>query len=773
MDSADMSGEPLVETAGTSCGDSRAGEGPFLVGGLFNCCGGMGGELATEGPFHVGGPSDAGGLPDSAGGLRTLVSGWRDAASMRLKTIGNGRLFEGGNVAPLPFPRFLGRMDGPKALVDIKHGPKALDETIKSPRIDAAIRVTGPRDERHDDAVAHVAHPHRDAEMHHHHTHGGASRHPGGHHLLSAEHVSVAFDMYDPVEPFFRAGRVHSEVIHDLTLSVHAGEILAVVGASGSGKTVLADALMGMFEPNAEVKGNIWFDGTLQTAASLAALRGHGVSMVPQSVNHLDPLMRVGEQVCGVPRGATRAERTADARRRAARQRELFSAYGLASEVERLYPHQLSGGMARRVLLMCALMDEPRLIIADEPTPGLDLDLAVHALDDLRRFADAGGGVLLITHDIELALRACDRVAVFRDGTVVEETARESFADPSLLRHPFSRALWHALPGHDFAVAGDDASTGAAGDDASAGTAGEDGAGADAGVAEQSDAPLAGPAAKTPQISAELQDSCNSREFCGVSAWDAGHDDPSAVGAAPAASGSASSAQAISGQACPCEGQRALEARALSFAYPCGRVLYRDFSLAVAPGERVALEAPSGVGKTTLCRLLAGYLRPTAGEVRVDGAPLVPVARLSGAASPVQLLWQHPEQAFDPNLRMGESLAEATRPDGAPAFGRSGVPLDARATALAETFGIRDAWLSRLPHELSGGELMRCAMVRALACRPRYLIADEATAMLDAVTQAELWHALLALQERDGWGLVLVSHSPDLVSRVATRRVRL
>lgn len=108
--------------------------------------------------------------------------------------------------------------------------------------------------------------------------------------------------------------------------------------------------------------------------------------------------------------------------------------------------------MARRVLLCCALMDDPRVIIADEPTPGLDLELAVRALGDFRDFADAGGGVLLITHDIELALRVADRVAVFQDGTVVEEVSVGHFASPELLRHPFSRALWHALPEHDFAV---------------------------------------------------------------------------------------------------------------------------------------------------------------------------------------------------------------------------------------------------------------------------------------------------------------------------------
>ena len=552
-------------------------------------------------------------------------------------------------------------------------------------------------------------------ELHHHHTHAALSHHPGGHHLLTVEDLTVAFDMYDPAAPFFRAGRVRSEVIHGLTLSVHAGEILAVVGASGSGKTVLADALLGLFEPNSEVRGRVWFDGKSQTAESLKALRGHGISLVPQSVNHLDPLMRVGEQVRGIARGATRAEREADARRRAARQRELFSAYGLAPEVERLYPHQLSGGMARRVLLMCALMDEPRLIVADEPTPGLDLDLAVHALDDLRAFANAGGGVLLITHDIELALRACDRVAVFRDGTVVEETARESFSSPELLRHPFSRELWHALPGHDFA-------------------AGEK-------------------SAEAPVIPTLPDDG----EASGV--LGGGASDTPVTGAAHGAGGAYGVDAARGEGGAPAMGT-VLEACGLSFAYPCGRSLFHGLDLTIRPGERVALEAPSGTGKTTLCRLLSGYLEPTAGSVCVDGAPLAPVSRLHGQASPVQLLWQHPEQAFDPRMHMDESLAEASAGDG-------------ELESLRCAFGVRDEWLSRLPHELSGGELMRFAMVRALATRPSYLIADEATAMLDAVTQAELWHVLLDLQGREGWGLVLVSHSPDLVRRVATRRVRL
>ncbi|MDE8703345.1 ATP-binding cassette domain-containing protein [Adlercreutzia equolifaciens] len=287
--------------------------------------------------------------------------------------------------------------------------------------------------------------------VHHHHSHAQDSRHAHGHHLLTVEDLTVSFRMYDEGEPYFRAAQRDVEVLHGLSISVHEGEMVAVVGASGSGKTLLADAVLGLFEPNAIVRGRIWFDGEPMTAATLAAERGRGIALVPQSVASLDPLMRVGRQVEGEPQGRG-AVRRADAARRRERRRQLFARYGLDESVAQLYPHELSGGMARRVLLCCALMGAPKLIVADEPTPGLDLDLAVRALADLRAFADEGGGVMLITHDIELALSVADRVAVFRDGTVVEETAVANFAAPELLAHPFSRQLWHALPEHDFSA---------------------------------------------------------------------------------------------------------------------------------------------------------------------------------------------------------------------------------------------------------------------------------------------------------------------------------
>ncbi len=197
-------------------------------------------------------------------------------------------------------------------------------------------------------------------------------------------------------------------------------------------------------EPNALVSGCIWFDGQRQDAASLRRLRGREIAFVPQSVKALDPLMRVGKQV----RGFT-SHNSMSMRDRAKRQEELFERYGLPADVAKKYPHELSGGMARRVLLCCALMASPKLLIADEPTPGLDLNLAVTAMEDFRTLADEGVGVMLITHDIDLALRIADRLAIFKDGAVVEETSVTAFKE-GLLETAFARQLRNALPEFGF-----------------------------------------------------------------------------------------------------------------------------------------------------------------------------------------------------------------------------------------------------------------------------------------------------------------------------------
>lgn len=171
----------------------------------------------------------------------------------------------------------------------------------------------------------------------------------------------------------------------------------------------------------------------------LEALRGKEIALIPQSVDYLDPLMRVEKQVIGVY--GTKEKQVA-----------AFQRYQLDESVEKMYPFQLSGGMARRVLISTADLDHVKLIVADEPTPGLNVEMAMETLNNFREMADRGCAVLLITHDIDLAFHVADRIAVFYAGTVVEVAPVQDFIDggKDSLRHPYSKAFIDALPQNDF-----------------------------------------------------------------------------------------------------------------------------------------------------------------------------------------------------------------------------------------------------------------------------------------------------------------------------------
>ncbi|HWR44873.1 ABC transporter ATP-binding protein [Sporomusa sp.] len=254
-------------------------------------------------------------------------------------------------------------------------------------------------------------------------------------HILQIENLSVSFTQYEQ-----GLRQIDLKVIHNLNVSVHEGELVAVVGASGSGKSLLAHAILGILPPNCNASGNISFDDELLSPVRIRQLRGKKIVLVPQSVTYLDPLEKVGDQV--------RKERKDESVLK--KQEELFTFYGLQKKTGDLYPFELSGGMARRVLLSAAMMESPRLIIADEPTPGLHLEAAKNAMRHFREFADKGNGVLLITHDIELALEVADRIAVFYAGTTVEEAPVADFQSMATLRHPYTKALWRALPQNGF-----------------------------------------------------------------------------------------------------------------------------------------------------------------------------------------------------------------------------------------------------------------------------------------------------------------------------------
>ncbi|QQE67407.1 peptide ABC transporter ATP-binding protein (plasmid) [Leptolyngbya sp. BL0902] len=257
--------------------------------------------------------------------------------------------------------------------------------------------------------------------------------------MLTVSNLSVTFSQYEQ-----GLRRRQLTVITDLDLEVNAGEVVAVVGASGSGKSLLAHAILGILPENATLGGTMRFQGQPLTPQRCQQLRGKAIALIPQSVGYLDPLMRVGQQVQRVARlnGAT----PVTARKAMAR---TFARYDLPPQTERRYPFQLSGGMARRVLVSTAVVSQATLVIADEPTPGLHPDVVAETLTHLRELAQEGRGVILITHDIDAALRVADRVAVFYAGTTVEIASAQDFSTGNL-RHPYTQALWRSLPQNEF-----------------------------------------------------------------------------------------------------------------------------------------------------------------------------------------------------------------------------------------------------------------------------------------------------------------------------------
>ena len=196
-----------------------------------------------------------------------------------------------------------------------------------------------------------------------------------------------------------------------------------------------------------------------------------------------------------------------------------------------------------------------------------------------------------------------------------------------------------------------------------------------------------------------------------------------------------------------------LEAKNVYFRYDKRQPwVLEDRSLILHRGERLALSAPSGYGKTTLAMLLAGYLKPTQGRILLDDKPLP-----QKGVCPVQLIYQHPEKAINPRWRLRRVLEESG---------------ELREEMLA-ALGIERAWLNRFPGELSGGDLQRFCVARALSCGAEYLICDEISTMLDAITQAQIWNAVLKEADKHNMGMIAVTHNKHLAGRIATRIVDL
>ncbi|MCL2082004.1 MAG: ABC transporter ATP-binding protein [Oscillospiraceae bacterium] len=247
--------------------------------------------------------------------------------------------------------------------------------------------------------------------------------------ILNIDGLSVSFAAYGK-----GAGKKELRVISNLSINAHEGEILAVAGASGSGKSLLAMAILGILPRNAKAEGAISYKGKALDEMLLRKLRGREIAFVPQSVEYLDPMMRAGKQVSGDKSAVEK----------------VFERYRLDKSVSGMFPFQLSGGMARRILCATAVVGGANLIIADEPTPGMSKELATRAMKHFRDLANEGAAVMLITHDLSLALGYTDRVAIFYAGTTAEIAFASDFECEDKLRHPYTKALWRAMPENGF-----------------------------------------------------------------------------------------------------------------------------------------------------------------------------------------------------------------------------------------------------------------------------------------------------------------------------------
>ncbi|PWU69480.1 ATP-binding cassette domain-containing protein [Gracilibacillus dipsosauri] len=232
-----------------------------------------------------------------------------------------------------------------------------------------------------------------------------------------------------------------TSLLHPLHLTVHKGESIALVGASGSGKSLIAQSIFRLLPENLKQNGEIFLDGLAITDQTVRKMRGNKMMLIPQSIDALDPLMKIGKQLTTLMNKEKNAQKLDT----------ILEYLNLNHTVLNRYPFEISGGQRRRVLIAIALIKSAPLLVADEPTPGLDVDAREDMLSLLQSLKTKNNGMLIITHDFDAALKIADKIAILREGQMVEIAPIHAFCGKGeKLNHSYSRQLWNALPENSF-----------------------------------------------------------------------------------------------------------------------------------------------------------------------------------------------------------------------------------------------------------------------------------------------------------------------------------
>ncbi len=529
------------------------------------------------------------------------------------------------------------------------------------------------------------------------------------HFLLSVDQLSVEFRT--------RNGVVRA--LHDVSLQVAKGEVLGVVGESGSGKSVTAYTVLGLLDAAGRVAGGeAHFDGMPLLGAEegvLRELRGREVSMIFQNPRAaLNPIRSVGQQIEDVLR------RHAQATRETARDKaiEMLEKVRIVDPRSRYhaYPFELSGGMCQRVMIAMALACNPRLLIADEPTTGLDVTTQKATMDLIAELTrQRQMSVILITHDLGLAAAYCDRIAVMQKGKVVESApVGELFGRP---RHPYTQKLILASPGPDTELA----DLTAVPDEL-------------AGIALGAVRPAP---AVTPTAAGQGEVLLEVRDLVKVFPKRGG--------------GLRGPWQKTQGHE---TGFRAVD----------------GVSFSLRRGESLGLVGESGCGKSTTSSIVTRLLDATAGEVILDGEDIGQYGAAEFARMPqrtkIQMVFQDPHESLDPRYSARDAIAEPLRRLKGMS---SSSAINARVDSLADMVGLPRELLERFPHQLSGGQKARVGIARAIAPEPLLLVLDEPTSALDVSVQAVVLQLLDRLKREMGMSYIFVSHDLNVVRLLCER----